>query len=94
MLKHNANYNLAFIGIGRSLMRQDKFEEAMEYFEMANDRDNYGRAFRQWRKIWVEENIGWVVIVLAIVMIVPLIIRQIKKMKMEVEIYERSKVGK
>ena len=94
VLKHNANYNLAFIGIGRSLMRQDKFEEAMEYFEMANDRDNYGRAFRQWRKIWVEENIGWVVIVLAIVMIVPLIIRQIKKMKMEVEIYERSKVGK
>ncbi len=94
VLKHNANYNLAFIGIGRSLMRQDKFEEAMEYFEMANDRDNYGRAFRQWRKIWVEENIGWVVIVLAVVMIVPLIIRQIKKMKMEVEIYERSKVGK
>lgn len=94
VLKHNANYNLAFIGIGRSLMRQDKFEEAMDYFEMAHDRDNYGRAFRQWRKIWVEENIGWVVIVLAVAMIVPLIIRQIKKMKMEVEVYERSKVGK
>ena len=42
----------------------------------------------------MEENIGWVVIVLAVVMIVPLIIRQIKKMKMEVEVYERSKVGK
>ncbi len=94
VLKHNANYNLAFIGIGRSLMRQEKFEEAMEYFEMAHDRDNYGRAFRQWRKIWVEENIGWLVIVLAVVMIVPLIIRTIKKTRMEVEVYERSKVGK
>ncbi len=93
VLKLNANYNLAFIGIGRSLMRQEKFEEAMEYFEMAHDRDNYGRAFRQWRKIWVEENIGWMVAVLAIVMIVPLVIRTIKKTRMEVEVYERSKVG-
>lgn len=94
VLKHNANYNLAFIGIGRSLMRQEKFKEAMEYFEMAHDRDNYGRAFRQYRKIWVEENIGWMVAVLAVVMIVPLVIRAIKKTRMEVESYERSKIAK
>ncbi|MBP3651397.1 MAG: hypothetical protein J6K73_16625 [Clostridia bacterium] len=94
VLKHNANYNLAFIGIGRALMRQEKFEEAMEYFEMAHDRDNYGRAFRQYRKIWVEENIGWMVAVLAVVMIVPLVIRTIKKTRMEVESYERSKIAK
>ena len=94
VLRFNANYNLAFIGIGRSLMRQEKFKEAMDYFEMAHDRDNYGRAFRQYRKIWVEENIGWRALVLAVVMIVPLIIRTIKRTRMEVEIYERSKVGK
>jgi len=94
VLKHNANYNLAFIGIGRSLMRQEKFKEAMDYFEMAHDRDNYGRAFRQYRKIWVEENIGWMVAVLAAVMIIPLVIRMIKRMRMEVESYERSKIAK
>lgn len=94
VLRFNANYNLAFIGIGRSLMRQEKFKEAMDYFEMAHDRDNYGRAFRQYRKIWVEENIGWMALALAVVMIVPLIIRTIKRTRMEVEIYERSKVGK
>ena len=94
VLRFNANYNLAFIGIGRSLMRQEKFKEAMDYFEMAHDRDNYGRAFRQYRKIWVEENIGWMALVLAVVMIVPLIIRTIKRTRMEVEIYEHSKVGK
>ena len=46
------------------------------------------------RKVWVEENIGWMALVLAVVMIVPLIIRTIKRTRMEVEIYERSKVGK
>ncbi len=94
VLKLNANYNLAFIGIGRSLLRQDNYLEAMEYFKMAKDRDNYGRAFRLYRKEWVEENIGWVVILLAVVMILPLIKRSVNRMRMEVEMYERNQVKK
>ena len=94
VLQFNANYNLAFIGIGRSLMRQEKFTEAMDYFKMAMDRDNYGRAFRLYRKIWVEENVGWVVILLAAVIILPVVLRSIKKMKWEVEMHERNQVSK
>jgi len=94
VLKLNSNYNLAFIGIGRSLLRQDKYTEAMEYFEMAHDRENYGRAFRLYRKVWVEENIGWMVIVLAALLILPLIKRSANKMRMEVEAYERNQVKK
>lgn len=94
VLKLNANYNLAFIGIGRSLLRQDHYTEAMEYFEMAHDRDNYGRAFRLYRKVWVEENIAWIVILLAAAMIIPLVRRQVKKVRMEVEVYERNQVHK
>lgn len=94
VLKLNANYNLAFIGIGRSLMRQDRYEEAMDYFKMAYDRDNYGRAFRFFRKVWVEENVGWMIVVLAAILIIPLVIRMFKKMRMEVEAHERNQVQK
>ena len=94
VLKMNANYNLAFIGIGRSLMRQENYTEAMDYFKMAMDRDNYGRAFRLWRKIWVEENIVWMVAVIAVIIIIPVVLRSIKKKKMEVEMYERNQVTK
>ena len=94
VLKQNANYNLAFIGIGRALLRQDEYKEAMEYFKMAHDRENYGRAFRLYRKIWVEENVGWIVAALVVLMAVPLIRRQLRKMRMEVEIYERNQVTK
>lgn len=94
VLMHNANYNLAFIGIGRALLRQDRYTEAMEYFEMAHDRDNYGRAFRLYRKVWVEENIGWLVAVLAAAMVIPLVRRSIKKVRMEVEMYEHNQVHK
>jgi len=93
VLKLNANYNLAFIGIGRALMRQENFKEAMDYFKMAYDRDNYGRAYRYYRKIMIEENIVWIVIAIVCLLVVPLIVRQIKKMKAEVEAYENRKIG-
>ena len=94
VLELNANYNLAFIGIGRSLMRQEDYVAAMEYFKMAKDRDNYGRAFRFYRKVWVEENIGWLVLLVAAVLLIPVVRSSIKKMRMEVEVHERNQVQK
>jgi len=94
VLKLNANYNMAFVGIGRSLMRQEKFEEALEYFKMAYDRENYGRAYRYYRKESVEDNIGWIIGAVAAVLIVPLMIRGIGQMKEEVEEHERKKVSR
>ncbi len=93
VLKLNANYNLAFIGIGRALMRQEDFEGAMDYFKMAYDRENYGRAYRYYRKELIEENIVWMVIVVVCLLVVPLVIRQIKRMKMEVEAHEHRKIN-
>ena len=44
--------------------------------------------------IAVSSIVTTVIVILGVVMIVPLIIRTIKKTRMEVEVYERSKVGK
>ena len=93
VLKLNANYDPAFIGIGRSLLREEQYGEAMKYFKMAHDRTNYGRAYRYYRKEAVEKNVGWIVAIVAALLIVPLIVRQVKKMKMEVEADERRKTA-
>ena len=63
----------------------------MRYFKMAHDRQNYGRAYRYYRKESVESRVGWIVAAVAALLIVPLIVRQIRKMKMEVEANERRK---
>lgn len=94
VLKLNANYPLAFRGIGRAVLRQNKYKEAMEWFELAHDRENYGRAFKLYRKEWVESNIWWIVLVVALLLIVPLAIGMIKKLKWEVIMHEHSKVRK
>jgi len=94
VMKLNANYTLAFRGIGRSLLREEQYEEAMDYFERAHAREEYGRAFKQYRKVWVEKNIGWLVAVLALLLIIPLAIGRVKRTKWEVVMHEHSKVRK
>lgn len=93
-LKYNANYNMAFRGIGRSLLRQSEYSEAMRYFKMAHDRINYGRAFRLYRKEWVEANIGWVIGILAAIIVFFVGRGLLKKMKFEVAMYERDHIVK
>jgi tetratricopeptide (TPR) repeat protein len=94
VLKMNANYPLAFRGIGRSMFRQEKYREAMDYFERAHDREDYGRAFKQYRKIWIEKYLLWIILILAAVLIIPLVIGRVKRMKWEVIIHEHSKIRK
>ena len=94
VMRMNSNYPLAFRGIGRAVLRQNDYEGAMEYFKMAQDRENYGRAFKLYRKEWVEKNIWWIILILAVLLIVPLALGRIKRMKWEVVMHEHSKVRK
>ena len=82
----NGNYDLAYIGLGRSLLRQERYHEAMEYFELKLDEDNYSRAYKQYRKEWVEEHIVVIVIVILALFLIPLGIGKVKKIKHEIDV--------
>ncbi|HKM35616.1 MAG TPA: NHL repeat-containing protein [Lachnospiraceae bacterium] len=82
----DGNYDLAYIGIGRSLLRQENYKDALTYFELKWDDENYSRAFQQYRKVWVEENIGWIFAAVFLLLIVPLCIGKVKKIKHEIDI--------
>ena len=86
VMEMDGNYDLAYIGIGRSLLRQKKYREAMDYFELKYDEDNYSKAFKQYRKEWVEDNIVTIVVVLLILFLVPLGIGKVKSIKHEIDI--------
>lgn len=46
----NANLEFAYAGIGKSLLRQGKYAEAMKYFKQSKDQPNYSKAFLLYRK--------------------------------------------
>ncbi len=83
VLRLNGNYDLAYLGIGRSLLRQERYEEAMDYFEVKYYGKFYSKAFKLWRKEWIEDHIGWFIVGLLVLIIVPKTIKKVKKIKRE-----------
>lgn len=84
VLMQNGNYDLAYIGIGRSLLRQERYEEAMAYFKLKMDDDNYSKAYKLYRKQWIEEHIGIIFGGVLLVIVITGFINIIKKIKKEV----------
>ena len=46
----NANFEPAYAGIGKALLGEGDAKEAMKYFKLANDREQYSNAFKKYRK--------------------------------------------
>ncbi len=61
ILKHNNNYDAAYIGIGKALYRGGEYEEAMEYFRYAYETENYSLAYQEIRKEFLSK---WILPVL------------------------------
>ena len=55
VLDHNANSDLAYIGLGRIYMRDRDFARAMEYFRFANAHTYYSTAFGRYRRVLMQE---------------------------------------
>lgn len=79
VLKLNGNYDLAYIGIGRAYLRQERYKEAMDCFKLKLDSKNYSKAFLEYRKEWVESHIYQLIIGFLFLCFLPKIIRLIKK---------------
>ncbi len=72
--KRNANFDLAYIGLAKNYTRaaateQDTekamagYHKAMEYYEIARDKEGYSKAFQEYRSLYVREHLLLVLIV-------------------------------
>ena len=85
VLKINGNYDLAYIGLGKAYLRQKKYKEAMDYAKVKRDRRDYSKAFKYYRKEWIERNIGWMLGIVIALIVVCLVVKAVKKIKWELE---------
>jgi len=58
VLKLNANFDIAYIGMGKALLKQNHNKQAMSYFENGNNRKYYSEAFKRYRKDVVWDHFG------------------------------------
>lgn len=75
VLKLNANYDLAYVGIGDVLLNQGDYRQAMKYFELGNDSSRYNAAFKQMRLIFLRENLVVILIVIVLAVAVVKVLR-------------------
>lgn len=69
VLHRNPNLDLAYSGIGRSLLRQGQFKEAMETYKLGNDRQGYSQALALYRRDWIDANFSYIMGGLVLVII-------------------------
>lgn len=60
VLKQNPNLDLAYSGIGRALLRQGEYREAMDYYKLGSDREGYSQALALYRREWINENFSYI----------------------------------
>lgn len=58
VLKQNANYDMAYLAIGKSLFKAERYKEAMEYFKLARSKADYSAAYKEYRKEFIREHFG------------------------------------
>ncbi len=81
VLLRNANSEIAYIGIGKTYLKEGNYKQAMEYFELGNSRKYYTKAFKFYRKELMQDNFGKYMGLAAVVVVALLIFAVAKKIK-------------
>ena len=92
ILKRNNNFDSAYIGIGKSLYRSAKYEEALTYYKSAYDTENYSEAFKEIRKNWISKYIVLIpIIVVAIIVLLVLFNKYAAKLNKKTQLKKGRK---
>jgi hypothetical protein len=84
VIKYSSSSDLAYNGMGASLMRQGSYYKAMVYYKLGHDKTDYSIAFNLYRQLLVEKYFSvfmtfLVILIVSIVVIKITIIRQRKR---------------
>jgi len=76
----DANYSLAHKGIGKVLIKEEKFKQAMEEYRQVEDKEGYSQAFGEYRHDMFRDNFTWVVLTTAVIIaLIIIIFKALKK---------------
>jgi tetratricopeptide (TPR) repeat protein len=83
VLKLDANFELAYVGIGKSYLAAGKNKLAMEYLRLGMDREYYSIAFKRYRDDILKKNLGYVLTGVLILVIAGVIRKIVKRNRLK-----------
>ena len=93
VVKLNANYEYAYVGIGHKHLKNENYKEAMKYFELGKNKVYYSKAFKQHRDAIIKEWFGPVVIGLFVLIIGKFVYKTVKNKKLGIRKVEETGIG-
>ncbi len=91
VLERNGNFTLAYDGVGKILLRNGDYEEALDYLEYAEDSYYYSKAWKLYRKDWIEKYLIYIILAIVALVVTRWIWKFISKEKEALERYEERK---
>lgn len=77
----NPNYQLAYVGVGKTLLENGRYQEAMLYFEKGDDVAYYSRAYKKYRDGILKEYFPYAMYGVLVLVGAVLVVKGIKKIK-------------
>ena len=79
VLQYNSRFILAYRALARASMKRGDYETALRQFKLAEDKGGYSDAFWQIRDNWIRNNLIWIIIPLAILILVVVVVKLVDK---------------
>lgn len=70
VLVMNGNFDLAYMKAGYAYYRMNRYDEAMQYFKIANARKEYSKAYIQYKKVQLNEHFDTAVLIAVVILTV------------------------
>lgn len=84
VINQNPNYELAYVGVGKTYLSAGRYQDAMEYFKIGFDVDYYSKAYKLYRDDKIKKYFPYAmtgIVVLVVVLIVYKIYKSIRYKK-------------
>lgn len=83
VIKLDSNFELAYVGVGKSYLASGENKEAMKYFKLGMDRTYYSIAYRRYRDDILKKNLGYILTVIIVLIAIYVIKRLLKRKKIK-----------
>lgn len=81
VIKRDSNYEMAYVGLGKAAMNMYRYEEAMGYFKLGNNRIDYSKAYKQYRVDFVRDHFTIITACILLAILILLLIKHRKRLK-------------
>jgi len=88
VFKLDSNFELAYVGIGKSYLTAGDNKQAMKYLKLGMDREYYSIAFKRYRNQWLKKNLSYILTGILVLILFEMLRKGIKRRRKGGSTYE------